>query len=44
MKIPWGTWLVLLSLSSLCGCYRSASGHTVRGVTEKWPAINQIHN
>jgi len=25
----------------LCGCCRPASGHTVRGVSEREPAINQ---
>ena len=32
----------------LCGCCRPASGHTVRGVSEKGPAVNlgphQIQN
>ena len=34
--------------SRLCGCCRPASGHTVRGVSERGPAINEgpheIHN
>ena len=29
------------SCSCLCCCCRPASGHTVKGVTERGPAINQ---
>jgi len=44
----WGSSLKHLGLhgwayshSHLCGCCRSASGHTVRGVSERGPVINQ---
>jgi len=30
------------SCSHLCGCCRLASGNTVRGVSERGPAINQV--
>ena len=33
-----------LTCSCLCGCCRPASGHTVRGMSETGPAINQIQN
>jgi len=32
------------SHSHLCGCCRPASGHIVRGVSEKRPVINQGHH
>jgi len=36
---PWGHWDN--SCSHLCGCCKPASGHTVRGRSERVPATNQ---
>ena len=40
VKIPWGAWPGYPHCC-LYGCYRPASGHIVRGVSERGPAINQ---
>lgn len=37
---PWVAWLGLLSFSSVCSC-RPASGHALRGVSERGPGINR---
>jgi len=37
----WQEWCMAYSHSHLCGCCRPASGLTVRGVSERGPAINQ---
>jgi len=41
VKTPCVAWFGLLSLSSV---WTSACGHTVRGMSESRPAINQIQN
>ena len=44
IKIPWVHGWAYSHCHLLCDCCRPASGHTVRGVSEGGPAINQGSN
>jgi len=39
VKIPWVAWLGILALA--LACLTAAGLHTVRGMSERGPAINQ---